>query len=311
MQLIPFVLSVFFILSMLALTLQKEVRQMVHFQARVQEHLSIDQEFLNASVDSFFDSLPQKKKKGGKGASGVIKTFQNHRQKGVLLNARLYIKPLFLKNEPVLKEVAFKFLTSLYPSSFGFDPESLLEEILEKGSLLIKEQPDIATFSVYDLPNPSSQLLKALEGTCGYCFGKKNAYPPLGDYLELYHKSQRSPISSTYASLPLLTAIFGCDGVQKVLEEESRRFLESDGNSPYCNTKDLKELFSTNPKQDPRVFQLLSDGLLKRNASDGVELIVLDPKLHLEARGTLRTYPLKKFAAIKEVPSQIRSTPGV
>jgi|LakMenEpi03Aug12_release.lakeMendotaPanAssembly.Ray.scaffolds.fasta_scaffold74105_3 hypothetical protein len=310
MQLIPFVLSVFFILSLLAMSSYTKIRQHIFFQERVLQHLAIEAQLEDKAIDIFLSQATKTQEKKEKKAKKKDKVFENHRKKGYLLNSRLILKPLFTREDLVLKKVASRFLNLLYPKSLGFDSDALLEEILQKGGLILKSKPKTACFTLYDLFEPSKNLIRALEGKPGYCFGQENSYPPLADYLEIFPKSDHSPVCSKFASIPLLIALFEEERAAKILKEESKRFFE-EKSSAYCNKKDLQELFIKETPIDPKIWDLVGDQMTRKPKQDKVEMIVLDPKLRLEARGMLRTFPLKRGDLPEEVPSQTPSTPGI
>ncbi len=310
MQLIPFVLVVFFLLSLTTLSSYNKVSRHIQFQERVLYHLSIEQKLQQEALDTFFEASFKQENENKKKTKNRTSIFHNRREKGYLLNSRLVIKPLFTRNDPVLKKLASRFLQLLYPSSLGFDSDALLEEILEKGAQIIESKPKTPFFTLYDLIEPSQELLRAIEGKPGYRFGQKDSYPPLGDYLEIFPKSDRSPVCSLFASTPLLFALFSEKGSKKILEEESKRFLE-DKHSPYCNKKDLQELFLSDTTIDTKIWSLIADQTMRGSKEGELELIVIDPKLRLEARGTLRTFPLKRGDLQEGAPSQTPSIPGV
>ena len=310
MQLIPFVLVVFLLLSLTTLSSYKKVSRHIQFQERVLYHLSMEQKLQQEALDTFFEASFKPETENRKKMKNQRAIFHNRREKGYLLNSRLVIKALFIQNNHDLKNLASRFLQLLYPPSLGFDSDALLEEILEKGAQILKSKPKTPSFSLYDLINPSQQLLRAIEGKPGYRFGQKDSYPPLSDYLEIFPKSDRSPVCSLFASTPLLYALFSEKGSKKILHEESKRFLE-DKSPPYCNKKDLQELFLSDTTIDTKIWSLIADQTMRGSKEGELELIVVDPKLRLEARGTLRTFPLKRGDLQEGAPSQTPSIPGV
>jgi hypothetical protein len=313
MQLIGLVLTVFFILSMMLATMQKISVQQTFITHRVLDHLAIESKLLDEASNQFFElSLKKNPKTHSKKDSKVKKIFHNRRvEKGYLLNARLVIKELFTAQNKELEAVTLALLKELYGNDKGIDPESLLEEILFKGKDILKQKPKTESIYLYELPNPSKQLLQVMEGTRGYSYLQKNGYPPLSDYLEIYPKSDRKPVSAPFASLPLLTALFGEKGASEILKEESARFF-SDQKDPYLHRQGLIELFQKKSIKIPlEILNLIADKKMRHSKPGDIEMIVMDPKLQLEARGTLRTFVLKKDETPKGPQSQTRSTLGI
>jgi len=270
----------------------------------------MESNLLDEASNQFFELFLKKKSKGQPKKDAVVKKIFHSRrvEKGYLLNARLVIKELFTSQNKDLKEVTLALLKELYANEPEIDPESLLEEILFKGKDILKQKPKTDSFSLFELLNPSKQLLQVMEGTRGYNYQQKNGYPPLSDYLEIYPKSDRKPVCAPFASLPLLTALFGEKGAREILKEESARFF-SDQKDPYLHRQGFIELFQKKSIQIPLgVLNLIADKKMHHSKPEGIEMIVMDPKLQLEARGTLRTFPLKKGETPKGPRSQTRST---
>jgi hypothetical protein len=310
MQLIGLVLTVFFILSMMLATMQKISMQQTSITHRILDHLAIESNLLEEASNQFFEqSLKKNPKNPSKKDLKVKKTFYNRRvEKGYLLNARLVIKELFTTQNKDLEAVTLALLKELYADEKTIDPESLLEEILTKGKDILKQKPKIESFCLYHLSNPSKQLLQVMEGTRGFSYQHKNGYPPLSDYLEIYPKSDRKPVCAPFASLALLNALFGGKGAEEILKEESARFF-SDEKDPYLHRQGLIELFQKKSIQIPlEILNLIADKKMRQSKPDEIEMIVMDPKLQLEARGTLRTFPLKRDEKSKVPRSQTRST---
>ena len=310
MQLIGLVLTVFFILSMMLATMQKISVQQTSITHRILDHLTIESKLLDEASNQFFElSLRKNSKAVSKKDPKIKQTFHNRRvEKGYLLNARLVIKDLFTTQNKDLEAVALALLKELYGNQKAIDPETLLEEILSKGKDILKQKPKIESFCLYELPNPSKQLLQVMEGTRGYSYQQKNGYPPLGDYMEIYPKSDRKPVCAPFASLPLLTALFGEKGAEEILKEESSRFL-SDQKDPYLHRQGWIELFQKKSIPIPlEILNLIDDKKMRHSKPGEIEMIVMDPTLQLEARGTLRTFPLKKDEKPKGPRSQTRST---
>lgn len=296
MQLIPMILTVFLILSLMLATMQKISVQHTCITHRVMDHLAIESKLSEVAANQFFEkNQKQNQTTNTQKKTNSTKPFHSRRlEKGYLLNARLVIKDLLQNENKGLESVALAFLKELYENEKSIDPPTLLEEILHKGRDLLKSQPKIENFNLYDLKNPSKQLLKALQGTRGYSYELKNGYPPLCDYLEIYPKSNRQPVCAPFASLPLLIAVFGKKGAYEILDEEATRYLKEE-KSPYLNLEQMRELFQKKSLKVPlEIFALISDKKMRLGKNHEIEMIVMDPKLQLEARGTLRTFPLKR-----------------
>lgn len=314
MNLVPLIFTFFFILSLAIVTMQKFVEQDFLLQDRLLKHLAIEEELSHKAFEIFSEEtvspLKSKKKEGKEDAEPNQKKFKNHREtKGFELNARLFIKPLFLEKNRHLYKLTVRFLTELYKNAPEIAPKEILDEILEKGALILKKEPKTAFFSLYDLPNPSPKLLLAMQGTKGYAWGDTEGYPRLADYLLLYPKNTRLPICSTHASAPLLVALLGIDKTQALLKEEALRYQKKE--APYYLTKELMEKFfqKNEIRLSPENLALLGDKKIRPVPEEPMQIIVMDSQLRLEARGTLHTYPLKKDGLPKGAPEQTRSIP--
>ncbi len=137
-----------------------------------------------------------------------------------------------------LYEITANFLSVLY--SKHFTNEAIVYELLDAMLRTASAKKEITKLAdLYpDLPQLQALYYTLLKGTSHYDINRGIA--PLDDF---FCVQKGTGIHFSYASPPLLEALFGKDGVQKIMEEEKKRWDDT-GTYTYLTKDDLTALFA-------------------------------------------------------------------
>lgn len=163
-----------------------------------------------------------------------LKNFDSHRKQRTPSHySKLNISHLFTEQPPstVLHQTALSLMKQLYgdkPFIKKSGIENFEQQILAKMIKLGKKTPLVS--SLKDL-SPSEEPLKLiyyrmLKGSGDYDLEKKQGYPPLSDFFSL-EENERKPIYFSFASYPLLSALFGKDIAEEIVKKEEEKSLKA------------------------------------------------------------------------------------
>jgi hypothetical protein len=203
-------------------------------------------------------------------------------------NSKFNIRPLIkdegeLKLHPLFEPLA-EMLRLLYKRTL-FDREShsekieyrLLEAILNKARKH-PEAKDLSELCPDDL-TLRSLYYKLLKGTNQY--RQKESIPPLGDFVTL--RKEGAAIFFSFASPTLLTAIFDHATAEHILEEERKKWEQSN-KYYYFSKEDLQSLLMKNPSLASKYTTLESYLDYSKQIRARKEIGSIDPKTGLSIK---------------------------
>lgn len=182
-----------------------------------------------------------------------------------------------------LYEIAAEVLRTLYAkTAVGHLAEKLSVrdfeyQILDALIAKSRSNPDLTSLLELfpDDPRLNQIFTKMMKGTKQYTISDlPKGYPPLEDFFFLT-KEKQSPVSFSFASSPLLSAVFGKDLTQRILEEERKKgtpekpislgeeelsslLLKESGKKPMLT--DLQEILSFSMMRSPaKAYTLLDE----------------------------------------------------
>lgn len=191
--------------------------------------------------------------------------------------------------DPFLEQVFLRLLDQLYGHTAWYsqakekgDLDALLANIMRIG----KEKK--GKFAIYEIltsldPSQADLFYKMLKGTHTYSFEKKVGYPPLLHFVSFDSANKTKTCHFSFASLPLLQALFDPDTVHDILELEKKKWDE-DHKNHTCTKEELVEFLQFRPKSFTQPSHLESYFDFTKRASPSYEISAHDTfsKIHAE-----------------------------
>lgn len=255
MNILPLIFTFLIIFSCIAFSFLKEVKSYTLIETTLHGYNRAEQALSNASARKTYNKIkgdPIQKQEGEKGSSTSKKEYVSRRCFfPALENSKFNLSPLIqeggqFKFHPLYEPLA-GLIRQLYGNNlFSKEKKSenleyrLLNEMLKKARRQSNVQELAALF-------PEDPVLKKLyyqmlKGTNQ--FSEKKGIPPLGEFLAI-QKSDKA-VCISFASVPLLKALFGQDISSLILKVEQDKWSES-GKYYYFNKQDLEMALMQTP----------------------------------------------------------------
>lgn len=267
MNLLPFIVSLLAAFGVLTYYSIQESKMSLHILSRAQQYLELQEETFNKTMlyrvkQEKKNLRAPKEQKESPSKPHKKSPFKSRRIHECLNgNAKLSLTNYFKKKDAgkeFLKSFLIRYLQSFYPNT---NLEPFINEMLLKTENHLKQHPKTDSLAPSDLSDISPELFSLIRGTKCYVLNDKEGGPPLSDLIILYENKDRGPISSKYASYPLLCALVGQKGANLIIEEEKKRYYE-EGGSYHFDKKKIEELLSLHriilPDQT-QIFNLIDD----------------------------------------------------
>lgn len=163
-------------------------------------------------------------------------SFVNRRERKQLTElSKLNITPLFSEKSSELYEIAARLIKDLYEKA-PFYKEDLERAILDSMIAVAQNNKHAVQIHEFFPENPQlrTAFYKMAKGTHGN-------YPSLGEYIAIDRNLERKPINFSFASLPLLHAVFGEETTQAIVKEERKKW-EKDNKQHRLSEQELETL---------------------------------------------------------------------
>ncbi len=255
MNILPLIFTFLIIFSCIAFSFLKEVKSYALIETTLHGYNRTEQALTNAIARKTYNKIkedPIQKKEREKGSPKVIKEYVSRRYFfPALENSKFNLSPLIqeggqFKLHPLYEPLA-KLIRQLYGNNlFTKEKKSekleyrLLDEMLKRA----KRRSDVQELAELFPEDPALKKLyyQMLKGTNQ--FSEQKGIPPLGEFLAI-QKSDKA-ICISFASVPLLKALFGEDVSSSILKIEKEKWSES-GKYYYFNKQDLEMALMQTP----------------------------------------------------------------
>jgi len=255
MNILPLVSAFILLFAMGSYALIHQVRgrveENVHYKGSMRIQDDLANQWEKEAFRAIEGKLVKEKKEEGKSGDNKEKTYESWRDKENLFpESRLNLTSLVSEESPQLRQIALNLLRRLYQFTSLYQ-EMQEEELLEQILSTLKERPSVETFA--DLLHDRPDLYKFVKGTHKYHLSTSEGYPPLGDFFSLDLKEREAPIHFTFASRPVLLALFDDDRlVGEIWAKEKEKWEEKEKQSPL--TKAELEAFLTQRGMSPAEY---------------------------------------------------------
>lgn len=223
MNILPLVLSAILVLAIGSTALLRE-----GMSTHLQEHcyngfMKAERRARSQMVKRNYDKIKKKengvKKKPDEKKKMSDGTFISRKDRAYITElSSLNISSLFTSKSPILYEISAKLIRTLYCEAAFYKEANISKlEYLILDSMIAKAKANRKAIHLWELSPDEEHLqpifYKMLKGT-------HFSYPPLGDYITFDRNKERKAINFSFASVPLLTVLFGNDGAEAILDEE-------------------------------------------------------------------------------------------
>ena len=254
MNLLPLIFVFLVIFGGISLTFLRDAKSFFILESSIEGYHRTDRVVSNALVKRAYRKIktaPLVKKENKTGPKKAVE-YQSYRLLFPPLdNSKVNLAPLFeyegeIRLHPLYQSLA-TFLRLLYQEQL-FSKESssqkieyrLLDALLNKGRAL-KGDVELTDLMPDDL-KLQPLYYKMLKGTNQY--DQEKGFPPLEDYFCV--REGKVPISFSFASPPLLEALFGKSVKEKILLEEYNKWASAE-KYVYFSKEELQSLISQDP----------------------------------------------------------------
>lgn len=143
--------------------------------------------------------------------------------------AKLCLQPLIAKEDPTVRSMAISLVKVLYEIPKKVDAEQVVDIVVK----VARKNPKVEDFPQLLCclePEEAALLYPLIKGTHQYKLRTKEGYPPLGDFFLL--KGRKKSVNFSYATRPLLIALFGERIGAQVIAKEKEKWEEEEKNRP-------------------------------------------------------------------------------
>jgi hypothetical protein len=247
-NILPLIFTFLIIFSCIAFSFLKEVKSYTLIETALHGYNRTEQALSNAAARKTYNKIkgePLEKQEGEKNSSPAIKQYVSRRYFfPALENSKFNLSPLIqaggqFKLHPFYEPLA-GLIRQLYRNNlFSKEKKSekleyrLLDAMLQKARHQSNVHELVELFP--DDPSLKKLYYQMLKGTNQ--FSEAKGIPPLGEFLAI-QKSDKA-VCISFASIPLLKALFGEDISSLILKVEQEKWSES-GKYYYFNKQNLE-----------------------------------------------------------------------
>lgn len=258
MNVLPFILAFLLILSFSSYTLFKDFTATQLEAWGSTGYLQTEREARGQSAEKLYrlakkTNGPRKKKNADEKGKGKKRTFKSRRSHCVPLEEAKLNLAFLLTTAPssssyaILYETAATLIRTLYnrqPFWKEGIERPLLDEMIRQG----KAHPQAATFGALFPENKELAELFyiLLKGTQSYNLETLEGIPIFSDFFLIDSTPSEKPIYFCFASLPLLSALFGPEITHAITEEEQKKWEQKKRNYTLKRTE-LEDLLTRFP----------------------------------------------------------------
>lgn len=255
MNILPLVIFSLLILSFAASSFFRE-RQSTYWEERCYSgYMNAERKLRNQVSSALYAKIRKKEEPQAANSKAAppapeqegIGSYVNRRERGHLTElSKLNITPLFLQNSSDLREIAARMIRELYKDApFFADAKIAKLEYVLIDTLIETGRANKSSTHFKDL-FPEDPVLRRIYYKMAK--GTHGSYPPLGEFLALDRNAERRPVNFSFASIPLLKALFGEAATKNILDEEHQKWLK-DGDQHRLAEEELTEILNTSERK--------------------------------------------------------------
>ncbi|MES2344549.1 MAG: hypothetical protein V4494_01230 [Chlamydiota bacterium] len=282
MNILPLIISSLLIMACVSASFFRERQSTIWEERSYLGFMRVERKARAQIASARYKKAPKKKnnpKKPAKNQTHKTSTFVNRRERNELTElSKLNIGPLFLKPSKELYEITARLIKELYKDAPFFKKstikrvEYLIVDSMIEHAKNNKKAVDLVEFFPEDT-TLHSIFYKMVKGTHGN-------YPPLGEYLAIDLNTNRKPINFSFASIPLLTVIFGKTATQAVLEKEHKKW-EEDHKQHRLSKDDLTSILDTQKNLPFNLYKVQHFFDFSRTPASKKHITAQDPKTQI------------------------------